>query len=63
MGWEPAPLNPFQHETEKMTKEHYAKRGCDDKWATQKRCVEKYAHSPEKRQPWMESWLLADQNK
>ena len=30
MKWEPAPLNPLQHETEKMTREHYAKRGCDD---------------------------------
>ena len=46
-----------------MTKEHYAKRGCDDIWATQKRCFEKYAHDPELRQPWMDSWLLSGQNK
>ena len=63
MKWEPAPLNPLQHETEKMTKEHYAKRGCDDEWATQKRCIDKYARDPALRQPWMERWLQADQNK
>ena len=40
-----------------MTKEHYAKRGCDDKWATQKRCVDKYARDPNLRQPWMNDWL------
>ena len=63
MGWEPAPLNPLQHETDKMTKEHYAKRGCDDEWATRRRCVDKYARDPALRQLWMEDWLQADQNK
>ena len=63
MGWQPAPLNPLQHETEKMTKEHYAKRGCDDIWATQKRCVEKYAEDPALCQPWMQDWLKDSQIK
>ena len=63
MGWQPAPLNPLQHETEKMTKEHYAKRGCDDIWATQKRCVEKYAEDPALCQSWMQDWLKDSQIK
>ena len=40
-----------------MTKEHYAERGCDAKWKTQKRCVDKYAQDPNLRQPWMNGWL------
>ena len=63
MEWEPAPLNPLQHETEKMTKEHYAKRGCDDAWRTQKRCVEKYAQDPALCQPWIKDWLQDSQIK
>ena len=46
-----------------MTKEHYAKRGCDDEWATQRRCIDKYAGDPALRQPWMERRLQAGQNK
>lgn len=29
MNWKPEPLNPLQHETERMTKEHYAAKGSD----------------------------------
>ena len=32
MKWEPEPLNPLQHESEKMTMEHYALKGIDSKW-------------------------------
>ena len=39
MKWEPRPLNPLQHETEKMTIEHYAKRGSLNVWETQRRCI------------------------
>ena len=57
MKWEPEPLNPCQHEQEKMTMGHYATKGVDSKWQVQSRCCNKYAADPEKRQKWMEPWL------
>jgi len=57
MGWKPEPLNPLQHKGQKMTLEHYAKSGVDNEWEVQRRCCEKYAGDPAKRQPWMEKWM------
>ena len=34
MKWKPEPLNPLQHEGDKMTLEHYATRGITAKWIT-----------------------------
>ena len=57
MEWEPEPLNPCQHESEKMTMGHYATKGIDSKWQVQSRCCAKYAADPELRKSWMEPWL------
>ena len=57
MKWEPEPLNPLQHENEKMTLEHYATKGVDSKWEVQKRCCNKYAANRALRQDWMAPWL------
>lgn len=46
MEWKPEPLNPLQHETEKMTMEHYATKGIVSKWSVQQRCVDKYYGDP-----------------
>ena len=48
MKWEPEPLNPLQHESEKMTMEHYAAKSGDSKWEIQRRCLQKYANDPDK---------------
>ena len=53
MGWKPEPLNPLQHESEKMTMEHYAAKGVADESKVQQRCLQKYGADPAKRQPWM----------
>ena len=57
MKWKPEPLNPLQHESEKMTREHYASKDIVTKWNTQSRCVDKYYGDPNKRQGWMAEFL------
>ena len=49
MKWEPEPLNPLQHETERMTMDHYATKDITSSWKTQKRCFDKYFDAPDKR--------------
>ena len=57
MKWKPLPLNPLQHESERMTLEHYAAKGVDSAWQVQERCCVKYAANPDLSQPWMKPWL------
>ena len=63
MKWKPLPLNPLQHESERMTLEHYAAKGVDSAWQVQERCCVKYAANPDLTQPWMEPWLKMKESK
>ena len=42
MKWPYEPPNPLQHESERMTKDHYATKGIDSVHAIQQRCLDKY---------------------
>ena len=46
MGWTPEPPNPLQHESERMTIDHYATKGVTNKVEVQQRCLRKYANDP-----------------
>ena len=54
MRWTHEPPNPLQHESEKMTKEHYSAKGVDTLQAIQQRCLKKYYKVPGKHQDWMD---------